>query len=44
LDCFYYKKEFKALIEKLEKSKYPVHELGDFIVNIRYGASIKIFM
>jgi len=41
LDCFYYKKEFKALIEKLEKSKYPVHELGDFIVNIRYGASIK---
>ncbi len=41
LDCFYYKKEFKDLIKKLAKSKYPIHKLGDFITDIRYGASVK---
>ena len=41
LDCFYYKKEFKDLIKKVEKSKYLIHKLSDFITDIRYGASIK---
>lgn len=41
LDCFYYKKEFKDLIKKVEKSRYPIHNLGDFITDIRYGASVK---
>lgn len=41
LDCFYYKKEFKELIKCLNKSKYPIHQLGDFIEEIKYGASVK---
>jgi len=41
LDTFYYKKEFKDLIKKLAKSRYPIHKLGDFITDIRYGASVK---
>jgi len=41
LDCFYHKKEFKDLIKRLAKSKYPIHKLSDFITDIRYGASIK---
>jgi type I restriction enzyme M protein len=41
LDPFYYEPRYKAIDEALRKSRYATTSLGEYINDIRYGASVK---
>lgn len=41
IDPYYYKPKFEVMAERLESGKYENKQLGNFINNIHYGASVK---
>ncbi|MCL4353658.1 restriction endonuclease subunit S [Patescibacteria group bacterium] len=40
-DPYYHNPKFATTINQLKSSKYPIKELGNYITEIRYGASVK---